>query len=50
MSDRITQLNEDSIKPDLKYPVRNSVEETLNTLLDEEVDVVNAEKYGHSSN
>ena len=50
MSDKIIQLNEDLIKHDLKDLVRNSVEETLNALLDKEADeLVNAEKYKHSS-
>lgn len=38
MSDKIIQLNEDLIKHDLKDLVRNSVEETLNALLDKEAD------------
>ena len=51
MSDKIIQLNEDLIKHDLKDLVRNSVEETLNALLDKEADeLVNAEKYERSSN
>ena len=46
MSDNIIQLNEDLIKRDLKDLVRNSVEKTLNALLDKEADeLVNAEKY-----
>ena len=46
MSDNIIQLNEDLIKRDLKDLVRNSVEETLNALLDKEADeLVNAAKY-----
>ena len=50
MSDKIIQLNEDLIKHDLKDLVRNSVEETLNALLDKEADeLVNAEKYVRSS-
>jgi len=50
MSDKIIQLNEDLIKYALKDLVRNSVEETLNALLDKEVDkLVNAEKYERSS-
>lgn len=36
MSDNIIQLNEDLIKNNLKDLVRNSVEETLNALLDHE--------------
>ena len=38
MSDKIIQLKEDWIKHDLKDLVRNSVEETLNALLDQEAD------------
>ena len=38
MSDKIIQLNEDLIKNDLKDLVRNSVEETLNALLDKEAE------------
>ena len=38
MSDNIIQLNEDLIKNNLKDLVRNSVEETLNALLDHEAD------------
>ena len=50
MSDKIIQLNEDLIKHDLKDLVRNSVEETLNALLDKGADeLVNAEKYERSS-
>ena len=50
ISDKIIQLNEDLIKHDLKDLVRSSVEETLNALLDKEVDeLVNAEKYKRSS-
>ena len=46
MSDNIIQLNEDLIKNNLKDLVRNSVEETLNALLDHEADeLVNASKY-----
>lgn len=49
MSDNIIQLNEDLIKHDLKDLVRNSVEETLNALLDKEADeLVNAQKYERS--
>jgi hypothetical protein len=36
MSSGIIHLNEDLIKQDLKELVRNSVEETLNALLDHE--------------
>ncbi len=49
MSDNIIQLNEDLIKNNLKDLVRNSVEETLNALLDHEADeLVNADKYERS--
>ena len=49
MSDNIIQLNEDLIKNNLKNLVRNSVEETLNALLDHEADeLVNADKYERS--
>jgi hypothetical protein len=36
MSEKIIQLNEGIIKEELKELVRNSVEETLNGLLDKE--------------
>ena len=46
MSSNIIQLNEDLIKNNLKDLVRNSVEETLNALLDHEADeLVRAGKY-----
>ena len=46
MSGNIIQLNEDLIKDNLKDLVRNSVEETLNALLDHEADeLVRAGKY-----
>lgn len=49
MSDDIIQLNEAAIKGELKNLVRNSVEETLNALLDHEADeLVSAEKYERS--
>lgn len=50
MSDNIIHLNQELIHTELKDLVRNSVEETLNTLLDHEAEVlVNAEKYERSS-
>ena len=50
MSDNIIQLNEAAIKGELKDLVRNSVEETLNALLDHEADeLVNAERYERSA-
>ena len=46
MSNKIIQLNEGVIKEELKDLVRNSVEETLNELLDQEAKALtNAEKY-----
>lgn len=51
MSDNILQLNEAAIKGELKNLVKNSVEETLNALLDHEADeLVNAERYERSGN
>ena len=47
MSDNIIQLKQELIHNEFKDLVRNSVEETLNALLDHEADEqVNAEKYG----
>lgn len=49
MSEKIIQLNEDLIKNNLKDLVRDSVEETLNALLDHEADeLIKAEKYERS--
>ena len=46
MSDNIITLNSELIHTELKDLVRNSVEETLNSLLDAEADrLVNAERY-----
>ena len=46
MSDNIIQLNQELIHTELKDLVRNSVEETLNAMLDAEADrLVNAERY-----
>ena len=46
MSDNIIQLNQDLIHNELKDLVKNSIEETLNTMLDAEADkLVNAERY-----
>jgi len=46
MSDQIIQLNQELIHTELKDLVKNSVEETLNSLLDAEADrLVNAERY-----
>ena len=51
MSDNIIQLNETLITDHLKNLVRNSVEETLNALLDHEAnDLVKAERYERSGN
>ncbi|WP_367568065.1 IS256 family transposase [Lacrimispora sp.] len=49
MSDNIIQLNQELIHNELKDLVRNSVEETLNALLDHEAgELVHAEKYERS--
>lgn len=46
MSDNIIQLNQELIHTELKDLVKNSVEETLNAMLDAEADkLVNAERY-----
>ena len=46
MSDNIIHLNEAALKGELKDLVRNSVEKTLNELLDQEADrLVNAQRY-----
>jgi transposase-like protein len=46
MPEKIIQLNEGVIKEELKELVRNSVEETLNGLLDQEaVELTGAAKY-----
>lgn len=51
MSDNIIHLNQELIHTELKALVRNSVEETLNALLDHEAEVlVNIEKYERSNN
>ena len=49
MSDNIIQLNQDLIHTELKDLVKNSVEETLNAMLDAEADkLVNAERYARN--
>lgn len=46
MSDNIISLNQDLIHNELKNLVKNSIEETLNAMLDAEADkLVNAERY-----
>lgn len=46
MSDNIVQLNTELIHSELKDLVKNSIEETLNAMLDAEADrLVNAERY-----
>lgn len=51
MSENIIQLNEAAIKGELRDLVKNSVEETLNALLEHEADeLVNAERYERSGN
>lgn len=49
MSENIIQLNQEIIHNELRDLVRNSVEETLNAMLDQEADVlINADKYERS--
>lgn len=49
MSDKIIQLNEGAIKQELEGLVRESVEKTLNELLDQEADrLTNAKRYERS--
>ena len=49
MSDNIIQVNKDLIHTELKNLVKNSVEETLNAMLDAEADkLVNAERYARA--
>lgn len=51
MSDNIIQLKEQVIKAELKDLVKQSVEEALNNLLDQEVaELTNASKYERTSN
>ena len=51
MSERIITLNESAIKQELGEMVRKSVEDTLNTLLDEEADrLTNATRYERTEN
>ena len=51
MSNNIIRLNETLIKDPLKNLVRNSVEETLNALLDHEAnEPVKVDRYERSSN
>ena len=51
MSDKIVQFNEGAIKNELKDLVRNSVEETLNGLLDQEAEqLTQAAKYERTNN
>jgi len=46
MSENIVQLNEEVIHTELKDLVKNTIEETLNSLLDAEADqLVNADRY-----
>ena len=50
MSDSIIQLNQELIHNELKDLVKNSVEETLNAMLDAEADkLVNAERYARDA-
>ena len=49
MSDNIITLNQELIHTELKELVKNSVEETLNALLDAEAErLVNAERYARN--
>jgi len=49
MTGKIIEVNEEKIKQHLGEFVRGTVEETLNTLLDEEADAIcNAQKYEHT--
>ncbi len=51
MSENIIHLNEVALKGELKDLVRNSVEETLNELLNHEADeLVNADRYERTGN
>lgn len=51
MSETIIQLNEESMKVELGEMVRQSVEDTLNALLDEEADrLTNASRYECTDN
>jgi len=51
MSDKIIHLNEGAIKLELKELVRNSVEETLNELLEQEaIELTNAGRYERTEN
>jgi len=51
MSEKIVQFNEGAIKNELKDLVRNSVEETLNGLLDQEAEqLTQAAKYERTNN
>ena len=51
MSEKIIQLNETVIKQELGELVRESVEKTLNELLDQEADrLTNARRYERSEN
>ena len=50
MSEAIVQLNEAAIKGELKTLVKNSVEETLNALLEHEADeLVKVDRYERSN-
>lgn len=49
MTDKIIEINEEKVKEHLGEFVRNTVEETLNAMLDAEADVIcNAQRYEHS--
>lgn len=51
MSETIIQLNEEAMKVELGKMVRQSVEDTLNSLLDEEANrLTNASRYERTDN
>lgn len=50
MPEPIVTLNEESLRPDLREPVRKTVEDTLNGLLEAEADeLVGAERHGRTA-
>lgn len=50
MSNNIIQLNQDAMKQELSVLVKESVERTLNELLDQEADrLTNAKRYERTS-
>lgn len=50
MSGNIVSVDEESLRDDIRNPVRRTVEETLNALLDEEAsELVGAERHGRTA-